>query len=250
VLDVIFISIHYQSKSRGIQVALPRTIAIDGPAGSGKSSVSFAVARDLGYLYVDTGAFYRAVTLVAIQTGMLEADEASLVKVAQNAAMDITPDRNTDDREYTLLLNGKDATWEIRSPEVETHVSRISAVGGVREVLRDKQRAMATGGKVIMVGRDIGTVVLPDADLKIYLDASPEARAQRRYRQRITAGQPADYDDILAGLRSRDSIDSQRDVAPLRIAPDAKYVNTDNLDVETVIEQIKQIILNWQAPVP
>jgi cytidylate kinase len=181
---------------------------------------------------------------------MIHADEAELVNLAQNAAMVITPDRNADKREYTLLLDGKDATWQIRSPEVEAHVSRISAVSGVRAVLRDKQRAMATHGQVIMVGRDIGTVVLPDADLKIYLDASPEARAKRRYHQRIAAGQPADYDEILAGLLNRDSIDSQREVAPLRIAPGARYVNTDGLDVETVIEHIKQIILNWQPPAP
>lgn len=233
-----------------MRVALPRTVAIDGPAGTGKSSVAFAVARDLGYLYIDTGAFYRAVTLAAIRAGMLEADEAALVKIAEESVMEITPDRDADDREYTLLLDGKDATHDIRTPEVEAHVSQISAVGGVRTVLKDKQRAMAVQGQVIMVGRDIGTVVLPDADLKIYLDASPEARAERRYRQRIAEGQPADYDEILAGLHSRDALDSGREVSPLRRAPDAHYVNTDGLDVDAVVRQIKQIILDWQPPQP
>jgi cytidylate kinase len=137
-------------------------------------------------------------------------------------------------------------TQKVREGVVEKNVSHIAAMGGVRAVLSQKQRQLAARGQVIMVGRDIGTIVLPDADLKIYLDASPEARAQRRYRQRIAAGEQADYNEILASLRSRDEIDTHRQVAPLRKADDAHYFNTDSLDVEGVVRELKQIILNWQ----
>ena len=227
-------------------MALPRTIAIDGPASSGKSAVAALLARELGYLFVDTGAFYRAVTLAVLEAGVLESGEEALINVAEHCAMDITPDHDADNREYTVLLNGQDVTRNIREPAVEATVSRVSAVGGVRKILAEKQRAMAARGHVIMVGRDIGTIVLPDADLKIYLDASPEARADRRYRQRIAAGEPADYDAILASLRARDEHDSHREVSPLRIAPDAHYVHTDHLDVEGVVQALRKIILDWQ----
>jgi cytidylate kinase len=227
-------------------VALPRTIAIDGPASSGKTSVSAAVARDLSYLFVDTGAFYRAVTLAALREGLIQADEPALVDVARRADIDITADRDADEREYTILLNGQDVTWNIRAPSVDDNVSHVAAIGGVRNVLNGKYRALASRGPVIMVGRDIGTIVLPDADLKIYLDASAESRAERRYRQSVAAGHPGNYEEILASMRARDALDSGRDVAPLRRAPDAVYVNTDHLDVTAVIDQIKHIILNWQ----
>ncbi len=227
-------------------MALPRTIALDGPAGSGKSSVASALASDLDYLFVDTGAFYRAVTLAALRQGQVEADDATLVTIAEQCHMDITPERDDDAREYTLLLNSEDVTWAIREPQVEAHVSRVSAIGGVRDVLNEKYRTLAASGRVIMVGRDIGTVVLPDADLKIYLDASAETRAQRRQLQRIAAGKQADYEEILTALRERDTYDSQRAVAPLRPATDAIHVNTDALDVEAVVKQLRHMILNWK----
>ncbi len=226
-------------------MALPRTIAIDGPAGSGKSSICAAVARDLGYLFVDTGAFYRAVTLAALRAGVAHADEPTLVDVARRANLDITADRNADERDYTILLEGEDVTWAIHAAPVDANVSRISAMGGVRSVLNAKYRELARRGRVIMAGRDIGTVVLPDADLKIYLDASPEARAERRYRQRVAKGHSADYDQILESMRSRDQYDSQRAIAPLRRAPDARYIHTDDLNIDAVIQQVKQIILDW-----
>ncbi|HLY26553.1 MAG TPA: (d)CMP kinase [Aggregatilineales bacterium] len=227
-------------------MALPHTVAIDGPGGSGKSSVAAVVARDLDYLFVDTGAFYRAVTLAALRQGKTEPDEATLTDIARHCDMDITPERDADNRDYTILLDGEDVTNKIRDPGVEAHVSRVSAIAGVREVLNEKYRALAARGRVIMVGRDIGTIVLPHADLKIYLDASPEARAERRYKQRVEAGLPADYDQILAALRARDAHDSQREVAPLTIAPDAYHFFTDDLDVAGVVHFLKQIILDWQ----
>lgn len=233
----------YQGKTR---VGLPRTIAIDGPAGSGKSSICAAVARELGYLFVDTGAFYRAVTLAAIQGGLVQADEPALINLAQRSSLDITPDRDADERDYTILLDGEDVTWAIHEAPVDANVSRISAMGGVRNVLNTRYRKLGERGPVIMAGRDIGTVVLPDADLKIYLDASTEARAERRYRQRVADGHEADLDEILNAMRSRDQYDSQREIAPLRRAPDARYIHTDHLDIDAVIQQVKQIILDWQ----
>jgi CMP/dCMP kinase len=227
-------------------VALPRTIAIDGPAGAGKSSICAVVARDLGYLFVDTGAFYRAVTLAAIQAGVVQADESTIVSLAHHTDLDITPDRDADGRDYTILMNGQDVTQAIHAAAVDANVSRVAAMGGVRAVLNAKYRQLAERGPVIMAGRDIGTVVLPDADLKIYLDASPEARAERRYRQRVADGHEADLDEILRAMRTRDQYDSQREIDPLRRAPDARYIHTDHLDIDAVIQEVKQSILNWQ----
>jgi cytidylate kinase len=232
--------------TKGARVALPKTIAIDGPAGVGKSSICAAVARDLGFLFVDTGAFYRAVTLAAIRANLVHAGEAALVEITRQANLDITADRDADDRDFTILLDGQDVTRAIHQTEVDANVSRISAMGGVRAVLNAKYRQFVARGQVIMAGRDIGTVVLPDADLKIYLDASPEARAERRYRQRVADGHQADYAEILDAMRKRDQYDSQREIAPLRRAPDARYIQTDHLTIEAVIQQVKQTILDWR----
>jgi CMP/dCMP kinase len=223
-------------------VALPRTIAVDGPAGAGKSSICSAVARDLNYLFVDTGAFYRAVTLAAIREKLVDAEEPAIVELAKHITLDIAP---ADDQDYSILLNGEDVTQAVRQPAVEANVSRISAMGGVRNVLNDRYRQLASRGSVIMAGRDIGTVVLPNADLKIYLDASAEARADRRYRQRVAGGHQADYNEILSAMRNRDEYDSQRAIAPLRRPPDAQYIDTDNLPIEAVIQRVKEVIQNW-----
>jgi CMP/dCMP kinase len=237
--------IYVATRSMGeTRVALPRTIAIDGPAGSGKSAIGATVARELGYLFVDTGAFYRAVTLAAIRAGVILADEPILVALAGQTNLDITPDRDADERDYTIFMDGEDVTPAIQAAAVDANVSRIAAMGGVRNVLNTRYRQLAARGPVIMAGRDIGTVVLPDADLKIYLDASTEARAERRYRQRIADGHQADYGQILESMRSRDLYDSQRAIAPLRQAADAQYIHTDHLDVDAAIQQVKQIILN------
>ncbi len=223
---------------------LPRIIAVDGPAGSGKSSVSFAVARDLGYLFIDTGAFYRALTLAAIENNLADADENEIVALAQRVHIDVTADLDNDDRQYTVILNGRDITWAIREYDVEANVSRIAAMASVRAWINVQQREIAARTQVIMAGRDIGTVVLPHADLKLYLDASPEARAQRRYQQSIAVGQT--LEDITRDLRARDAYDSERTVDPLRQASDAVYVNTDDLIIDQVIEQVKAIITRWQ----
>jgi cytidylate kinase len=228
-------------------LSLPSTIAVDGPAGSGKSTVSFAVAQRMGYLFVDTGAFYRAITLLALQQQLDLSDSAQLVSLAQQAHLDMTPDLADDGRQYTFLANGRDITCEIHSPEVDASVSIVAANRGVRAAILDAQRALATRGKVIMAGRDIGTVVLPDADLKIYIDASLEKRAARRYRQRVCNGELADLDVIREGLAGRDTIDSGRDVAPLLRTPDAVYLDTSNLTLEEAIDAVYQIIQQWTS---
>ncbi len=230
---------------------LPRSIAVDGPAGSGKSSVSYIVARDLDYLFIDTGAFYRALTLAAIERGQVDATEAVLAELGAHIKIGITSDVSSDGRQYTVLLEDKDVTWAIREHAVEAHVSRVAAMRSVRSLINVRQRAIAAQNKVIMAGRDIGTAVLPDADLKLYLDASPEARGRRRYDQLIAAGKPADLEEITQDLRARDLYDSSRTVDPLRQAPDAVYVNTDDLTIPGVVARIEQIIHDWRAqPTP
>lgn len=231
-------------------MVLPRTIAVDGPAGSGKSSVSFAVAQRLGYLFVDTGAFYRAITLLALRRGIDPADQERVAALARSTALDMTPDLDDDGRQYTLLADGEDITWQIHSPEVDAHVSVVAANPGVRQAMFAVQRALAARGGVIMAGRDIGTVVLPEADLKIYIDASLEKRAERRYLQRIRAGEQADLNRIYEGLRERDMIDSQREVAPLLRTPDAVYLDTTSLSLDEAIEAAYQIVLEWDRQHP
>lgn len=227
---------------------MPNTIAVDGPAGSGKSTVSFAVAQRIGYLFVDTGAFYRAITFLALEQHSAPRESAQVVALAERVHLDMTPNLADDGRQYTLLADGRDITPYIHSPHVDAYVSAVAAIPGVRAAMLGAQRALAQRGRVIMAGRDIGTVVLPDADLKIYIDASLEKRAERRYQQRIRNGEPADLDAIREGLRQRDLVDSGRETAPLLRAQDAKYLDTSNLTFEEAVEAVYQIILAWQPP--
>jgi CMP/dCMP kinase len=226
-------------------LALPSTIAIDGPAGSGKSSVSFALAQRLGYLFVDTGAFYRAITLLALRAHEEPSDAERIAALARSTSLDMRGAQRSDGRQYTLLANGEDVTREIHSPQVDAHVSIVAANRGVRQAMLAAQRALAARGRVIMAGRDIGTVVLPHADLKIYIDASLESRAERRLAQRVSDGEQADLTQIREGLRQRDTIDSQRDVAPLLRAPDAVYLDTTALSLEQSVEAAYQIVVAW-----
>lgn len=226
-------------------MALPRTIAVDGPAGSGKSSVSFALAQRLNYLFVDTGAFYRAITLLTLQQKVDPHASAQVVSVARAASLDMTPETNDDGRQFTFLANGEDITPLLNRPDVEEHVSDVAANAGVRAAILNAQRKLAARGNVIMAGRDIGSVVLPDADLKLYIDASLDKRAQRRFKQRRANNEPADLDAIRAGLRKRDEIDSNRDTAPLRRAEDAVYLDTTNLTLDEAIEAAYIIVTSW-----
>lgn len=221
----------------------PSTIAIDGPAASGKSTIGLRLANALGYLFFDTGVMYRAVTWLALERGIDVQDESEVSRLAEEAQIDVTPASKPDGRTCDVSVNGQDITWEIRSPKVDgKNVSIVAANRGVRTALTQQQRRIGQRGKVVMVGRDIGTVVLPDADLKIYLDASAEERARRRYDEIIARGDKADYDEILKKVRERDRIDSTRAVAPLKAAEDAIVLDSDKLDADEVFEQVLALV--------
>lgn len=219
----------------------PSIITLDGPAASGKSTIGRKLADALGYLFFDTGIMYRAVTWIALSRDMDIRDEALMNQLAQTAQIDIRPASKNDGRPCDIIVNGQDVTWEMRSSEVEASVSIVSAYAGVRKALSQKQREIGLRGKVVMVGRDIGTVVLPEADLKIYLDASAEERAKRRYDEIITRGEKADYDEILKKMIERDHIDSTRAIAPLRPADDAVIINTNEPSADEVFKQVLEL---------
>lgn len=221
---------------------IPSIIAIDGPAASGKSTLARLLADQLGYLFFDTGVMYRAVTWIALNRGLSIEDQAAITSLAQTILIDVRPASQQDGRAYDVWVEGQDITWEIRRPEVDATVSPVSAYAGVRKALSAQQRRIGQRGRVVMVGRDIGTVVLPEAELKIYLDASAEERALRRYREIIGRGEEASYEEILAGVRRRDHIDSTRDVAPLTIAKDALVINSDGLSIAQVLDRARDLI--------
>ena len=220
----------------------PSNIAVDGPAASGKSTVGEFLAKSLGYLYFDTGAMYRAVTWACVDRGIATDDEAAVTELAESLSIEITPPTEDDGRQYTVLADGEDATWSIRSPEVNANVSQVSAYAGVRTELVRRQREIASEGGVVMAGRDIGTVVLPDADLKIYLDASVEERARRRWHELRMRGEEADLDKVLESLRRRDEIDTQRELSPLRPADDACVLDTTGLSIKETQTKVEQLV--------
>jgi cytidylate kinase len=220
----------------------PSIIAIDGTAASGKSTIGALLARHLGYLYFDTGVMYRAVTLAALQRGIPISNENAVTALAKTITIDVTPPTEADGRQYTVYIDGQDVTWAIRSPEVEAGVSPVSAYPGVREALTAQQRRIGLQRRVVMAGRDIGTVVLPEADLKLFMDASIEERARRRQKELRGRGQDLPYEEVLASVRQRDKIDSERACAPLRPAPDAIYINTDGLTIEEVFSKVKDLL--------
>ncbi len=219
----------------------PNIVAIDGPAASGKTTVGNQLAEKWGYLFFDTGVMYRAVTWLAMHKGISIKDESAVSDLADKIQIDVAPPSQEDGREYDVIADGMDVTWRIRKKKVDSKVSRVSAYSGVRYALTRQQRRIGLQGKVIMVGRDIGTVVLPEADLKIYLDATVDERAKRRYNQRVERGENVDLPKILQNLKKRDRIDSSREIAPLRAAEDAIVINTDNLSIPEVISIIDKI---------
>jgi cytidylate kinase len=202
----------------------------------------------MGYLFVDTGAFYRMVTYLIVQAGKPLAEEVTVLALARQSVMDLSPYLNADGRQYTALLDGHDVTFAIRSKEVEGQVSRVAAMPRVRQMVNDLQRDVALRGNVIMAGRDIGTVVMPDADLKFYLDATPEARGKRRYDEIIGRGGQADLNQIIQDLRDRDRLDSTRSVAPLRQPSDAIYIDSSTMSLNEVIAYVKHAIETWKIP--
>lgn len=221
---------------------LPKAIAIDGPAASGKSTVAEIIARRIGYLFFDTGIMYRAVTVATLMRSISPADEQKVSDLAKQIVIDIKPPSVKDERKCDVSLDGQDVTWEIRRREVEADVSQISAYPEVRQAMTEQQRRIGSRGGVVMVGRDIGTVVLPNAELKVYLEASVEERARRRYLELVSRKEAASYEAILVALRRRDEIDSNRAVAPLKPAADAVIINTEGMTIEQVVNQIEALI--------
>ena len=219
----------------------PKIIALDGPAASGKSTVGNRVAEALGYLFFDTGVMYRAVTWAALQSKIDLSDEAAVTQLTEETPIDVRAASKDDGRACDVLIRNDDITWQCRRPEVDANVSTVAAYAGVRAALTVHQRRIGQRGSIVMVGRDIGTVVLPDADLKIYLDASAEERARRRYDENVARGELADYDEILTKVKERDHIDSTRDVAPLKAADDAILIDSDNLSADQVFEKIMSL---------
>lgn len=222
------------------------TIAIDGPAASGKSTLAKALADHLGYLYFDTGALYRAVTLAALRRKIALENAEALATLAKNLSIDVLPASEDDGRFYDVLIDGEDRTWAIRMPEVDANVSQVSAYAGVREALKEEQRRIGLRGGVVMAGRDIGTVVLPEADLKLYLDASVEERARRRHAELSAHGENGSLAEVEKSMRQRDKIDANRAVAPLRPAEDAITLTSEGKIPTEVLAEAIQLVKDKQ----
>ncbi|HEU4964704.1 MAG TPA: (d)CMP kinase [Bacilli bacterium] len=218
-------------------------VALDGPAGAGKSTVAKKVAQALGIAYVDTGAMYRAITWKALQQNIAPTDEAALTELANGVRIDFRPTEAGQD----VFLDGVDITEAIRTLEVTNNVSAVSAVPGVRVAMVDLQRDMARRSGVVMDGRDIGTVVLPNAEVKIWLTASVEERAQRRYQELVDKGQGVDFEQLKQDIERRDEYDSNREHSPMKMAEDAILVDTTGLTIEQVIARILHICSQAEA---
>ena len=208
------------------------TIAIDGHSSCGKSTMAKDLARKVGYVYVDTGAMYRCVTLFALRNNLFNADGSVLEEQLHQAMPEINIDQRLIDGKTTTFLNGENVELEIRNLEVSNHVSPIAAIPFVRTALVAQQQKMGLEGGIVMDGRDIGTTVFPNAELKIFVTASAEVRAQRRFEELHAKGMPADYADILKNVQERDYIDSHRDVSPLRQADDAILLDNSHMTIE------------------
>ncbi|MGN0976018.1 MAG: (d)CMP kinase [Gemmiger sp.] len=215
------------------------SIAIDGPSGAGKSSMAKRLAAELGYTYVDTGAMYRSIGLYAMRCGKSPSDATAVERLLPEIRLDI---RVLDGTQH-IYLNGEDVSEAIRAEEVGMAASAVGAQPAVRAFLLETQRELARRQNVLMDGRDIGTVVLPDATVKIYLTASAEARAARRQKELTEKGKPADYETVLADIRRRDDQDIHRDIAPLRRAEDAVLVDTSDTGIEESFRKLKQVIV-------
>lgn len=214
---------------------MKNVVAIDGPGGAGKSTIAKLLAKKLNYLHLDTGAMYRAVTLAALNNNIDFDDIDKLVELTES--LDISFDEKGD-----IYLNGENVSDEIRTAEVNTHVSQTAAVKGVREVLVEKQKQLAQNNKVVMDGRDITTVVLPEAEHKFFLTASLEERARRRYQEVRSKKKDADFDKIKKSIARRDKLDSEREHSPLKKAEDAVLVDTTNLSIDQVLDHMIAII--------
>ena len=215
------------------------SIAIDGPAGAGKSTIAKRLAKELGYYYVDTGAIYRTVAYFLDLLGVSPKDVDGVERYIDELTVNIEYD---EDGLQHMIMNGIDVTGDIRTQDISQKASLVSAHAVVREVLLDMQQDVARHHNVIMDGRDIGTVVLPDADVKIFLTASAEVRAQRRTEELLAKGQKANYEQILKEIKQRDYQDTHREIAPLKMARDSVKVDTSEMDIDEVVATIRQIV--------
>lgn len=217
-------------------------VAVDGPAGSGKGTVTKKIEEELGFLNLDTGATYRCVALQVLRQGLNLQDEKEIIEIANN--IDIKID-NTGKKDI-ILLNGEDVSKEIRTKEVTSIVSQISSIIPVREKMVEIQRNLAQGKNIIVEGRDIGTVVFPNAEIKIYLDATEEVRAKRRYEENKQNGINMNYEEVLENVKMRDYNDMHKSFGALKKAEDAIVVDSTNLTIEEVVKKIKEIIVNYR----
>jgi cytidylate kinase len=223
---------------------LPSVITIDGPVASGKSSVGLMLAKELGYLFLDTGIMYRAVAWAAINQKININDVEEVSILAQQIDIEIKPPTKSDGRINDVFVDKVDVTWKIREPEVNESVSQVSRYQYVRKALTEQQQEFGRRGKIVMVGRDIGTIVMPNADLKIFLEASVKERALRRYNEEVKRGKQSNLEDVIKNVEMRDKIDSSREIAPLIPAKNAVIINTDGKDITRVIDEILSIIRN------
>lgn len=223
-------------------------IAIDGPAAAGKTTVAKALADRVGAIFLDTGLLYRAVTLAALDREVSPSDESGLAELVESINIEVAPASVTDGRAHDVLIDGQDVTGSLRTASIDSNVSQVSAHPRVRGALLPIQRRIADGGAVVMVGRDIATVVVPDAGTKIYLDAGMTERAKRRHDELIGRGTDVSYDAVLADLEQRDLADSTRDTAPLQRDNHAIVVGTDGLSINQVVDRLEAIVrASWSG---
>lgn len=226
----------------------PQTIALDGTAASGKTTVGRLLAQKRNYLFLDTGLMYRAVTWAVLNAKIDPQDGPAVARLLDSITLTVLPPTVDDGRTATILIDDQDVTSYLRSQEVTAQASVVSAHPNVRRLLTNQQRQIAQAGPVVMAGRDIGTVVLPHADLKIFAVASAETRARRRYKECLAMGQQVDYTELLAAIQRRDELDRHNPIAPMVPADDAITINTDDLSKDDVLAQIEQLIAEKSTP--
>lgn len=223
------------------------SIALDGPSGAGKSTVAKKCAERFGFKYVDTGAIYRTIGLAAFNRGIDTKNSAAVVSMLPELDIDLSYNESGEQR---MLLNGSDVSEEIRSPEISMCASNVSAIAAVRDYLTDMQRNMAKKYDVIMDGRDIGTVILPNADVKVFLTASADSRAARRYKELIKKGSEISFNEVLSDMKLRDEQDTKRAAAPLKTAEDAVYLDTSDMSFDESVDAVAKLIIEKTGRVP